>query len=208
MDSSGHLVPVFCLTGTNFFGVITERYGDLCPFIKTQLIVPKNGSFPVILNPARISGCPSQKEASLQDQHDHATEVVSELWEGAIEEVEFRLVSTKGKGEDLTRPELAEIESELKTGEIDLLILEDIGRLVRGTEASRLIGIAVDFGTRMVSPNDCIDTNDEGWEEDVISACRDHVGHNAHTSKRLKKKADEPVPEKRTSNRMSNRRVH
>ncbi len=33
-----------------------------------------------------------------------------------------------------------------------------------------------------------LDTADESWEEDLISACRDHVGHNAHTSKRLKKK--------------------
>jgi hypothetical protein len=60
--------------------------------------------------------------------------------------------------------------------------------MVRGTEAARLCGIAVDHGTRVIAPNDCIDTADESWEEDVISACRDHVGHNTHTSKRLKHK--------------------
>ena len=60
--------------------------------------------------------------------------------------------------------------------------------MVRGTEASRLCGIAVDHGTRVLAPNDCIDTAEDSWEEDVISACRDHVGHNAHTSKRLKHK--------------------
>ena len=58
--------------------------------------------------------------------------------------------------------------------------------MVRGTEAARLCGIAVDHGTRVLSINDPIDTADENWEEDVISACRDHVGHNAHTSKRIK----------------------
>ncbi len=155
---------------------------------RTQPLQPKNGVFPVVLNLARISGCPSQKEASLQDQHDNGVEVVSELWDGKIENVEFHLIATKGKGEDLTRPELAEVETQLRTGEIDLLILDDIGRLVRGTEASRLIGIGVDYGTRTLAPNDGIDTMDESWEEDVISACRDHVGHNAHTSKRLKQK--------------------
>ena len=155
---------------------------------RTQPLEPKNGLFPVVLNPARISGCKSQKEISLEDQHDHGVEVVTELWEGDIEDVEFRRIATKGKGEDLTRPELAEIEAELRTGEIDLLILDDIGRLVRGTEANRLIGIGVDFGTRTIAPNDYIDTNDSGWEEDVISACRDHVGHNSHTSKRIKQK--------------------
>ena len=155
---------------------------------RTQPLEPKNVVFPVVVNVNRISGCPSQKEASLEDQHDNAAEIVSEVWDGEIENVEFRVIATKGKGEDLTRPELAEVEAQLKTGEIDLMILDDIGRLVRGTEASRLIGLGVDHGTRTLAPNDGIDTNDEGWEEDVISACRDHVGHNAHTSKRLKQK--------------------
>jgi len=66
--------------------------------------------------------------------------------------------------------------------------MEDVGRLVRGAEAVRLWGIAVDHGTRCIAPNDCLDTADETWEEELIAACRDHVGHNAHTSKRLKKK--------------------
>jgi hypothetical protein len=37
-------------------------------------------------------------------------------------------------------------------------------------------------------PNDCIDTDDETWEADVLDACSDHVGHNQHTSTRLKNK--------------------
>jgi site-specific DNA recombinase len=41
---------------------------------------------------------------------------------------------------------------------------------------------------RVISPNDCIDTADDSWEEDVLDACKEHVGHNAHTSKRLKQK--------------------
>ena len=155
---------------------------------RTQPIEPKNGVFPVVLNVNRISGCPSQKDASLEDQHDNASETVSEVWDGKIEDVEFRVIATKGKGEDRTRPELAEVEAQLRTGKIDLLIFDDIGRLVRGIEACRLIGIGVDHGTRTLAPNDGIDTNDENWEEDVISACRDHVGHTAHTSKRLKQK--------------------
>lgn len=153
---------------------------------RTQKTEPKNGHTAIVLNPARISGCENQKDESLEDQQEHAEEVAEEHVEGF--EIEYRVIATKGKGEDLERPELAEIEAQLRTGEIDLLILEDIGRLVRGTEASRLIGVAVDHGTRVVSPNDGIDTADDSWEEDVISACRDHVGHNVHTSKRIKKK--------------------
>ena len=149
-------------------------------------IQPRNGHTLVALDVGRISGCEFQKEISLDDQHEHAEEVVAEVHDG--ERVEYRSIATKGKGEDITRPELAEVEAELRSREIDLMVIEDTGRLVRGVEAVRLIGIAVDCGTRVIAPNDCIDTADESWEEDVISACRDHVGHNAHTSKRIKKK--------------------
>jgi hypothetical protein len=88
----------------------------------------------------------------------------------------------------LERPELVVIEQQLKSRELDLLICEDLGRVVRGAEAVRLCGIAVDHGTRVLAPNDCFDTDDPDWETDILSICRDHVGHNVHTSKRIKKK--------------------
>ncbi len=148
-------------------------------------LVPRNGIKPVVLIGARISGCASQKEASLEDQIDHGKEVVGEMYEG---DVEYIILSTKGKGERLDRPELAELEIHLRSRTLDLVIYEDIGRLIRGADAVRLCGIAVDHGTRVLAPNDCIDTNDPDWEEDVMDACKEHMGHNAHTSKRLKKK--------------------
>ena len=146
---------------------------------------PRNGHTLVVGIVARISGCQNQKELSLQDQEDHGKEVVAEMYNGPVE---YRIIATKGKGERLDRPELVEIEAEVRTREIDLYIMEDVGRLVRGAEAVRLWGIAVDHGTRCMAPNDCCDTADESWEEDLLSACRDHVGHNAHTSKRIKQK--------------------
>jgi hypothetical protein len=153
--------------------------------IRSKEVRPRNGHTLVVGIVARISGCAKQKDVSLEDQIQHAQELVATLFDG---KVDYQIVSTKGKGERIDRPELVEIERMIRSGELDLLIVEDLGRLVRGTEASRLCGIAKDRGTRVISPNDCIDTDDESWEEDVISACRDHVGHNSHTSKRLKKK--------------------
>ncbi len=154
-------------------------------FYSKQPVVPRNGHTLMVGIVARITGCQNQKELSLEDQEDHGKQVVAELYEGPVE---YNVIATKGKGEWLERPELDEIEKLLRTGELDLLIAEDLGRIVRGTEAARLCGIAVDHGVRVLAPNDCIDTADDSWEEDVISACRDHVGHNAHTSKRLKHK--------------------
>jgi site-specific DNA recombinase len=156
-------------------------------------LVPRNGHTLVVGIVARISGCMNQKEMSLEDQVDHAKQVVAEMYAGPVA---YRSIQTKGKGERLDRPELAQIEEMLRTRELDLLVAEDIGRIVRGTAAHDLCGLAVDCGSRVIAPNDCIDTAEDSWEEDVISACRDHVGHNAHTSKRLKHKfMHEPLRE-------------
>jgi site-specific DNA recombinase len=152
----------------------------------SKTLLPRNGHTLVVGIVARISGCQNQKELSLDDQVDHGKETVKELYEGPVD---YRVVATKGKGERLDRPELTELEAMLRRRELDLLVCEDIGRMVRGTVAAWLCGIAVDHGTRVIAPNDCIDTDDSSWEEDVISACRDHVGHNAHTSKRIKQKS-------------------
>jgi hypothetical protein len=155
------------------------------PAHRDRPLLPRNGHTLVVGIIARISGCQNQKELSLEDQVDHAKQVITDLSPGPVD---YRIISTKGKGERLDRPELAEVEELLRSRELDILVAEDIGRLVRGTEAARLCGIAVDHGTRVLAPNDCIDTAEDTWEEDVIAACRDHVGHNAHTSKRLKHK--------------------
>ena len=146
---------------------------------------PRNGHTLVVDIIARISGCANQKEMSLDDQVDHAKEVVAELYEGPVE---YRIIATKGKGERLDRPELEEIEKEFRSGEPDLAVQEDVGRLVRGADAVRLWGVAVDHGIRCIAPNDCCDTADDNWEQDLLNACAEHVGHNAHTSKRIKQK--------------------
>ena len=46
----------------------------------------------------------------------------------------------------------------------------------------------MDHSTRCIAPNDCCDTADDNWEQDVLNASAEHVGHNAHTSKRIKHK--------------------
>ena len=150
-----------------------------------SILVPRNGHSLQVGIIARISGCSRQKEVSLEDQIDHGKEEAGQLYQGPMD---FRIISTKGKGERLDRPELGQIEQMFRSRKLDLCVMEDVGRLVRGPEAARLWGIAVDHGTRVVAPNDCVDTAEEHWEEDLMSACRDHTSHQTHTSKRIKKK--------------------
>ena len=57
---------------------------------------PRNGHTLVVGIIARISGCVGQREMSLDDQVDHAKEVVAELNSGPVE---YRIIATIGKGE-------------------------------------------------------------------------------------------------------------
>lgn len=147
---------------------------------------PRDGHTWRTLIAARISGCANQKELSLEDQEDRGREISNEIYSG---ETEFDVVATTGKGERLDRPELAAIERKLETGNYDLFVMDDVGRLVRGHHAVSLWGTAVDNGTRCVAPIDDLDTISEGWERDLLQACGEHVGHNILASRRIKQKS-------------------
>jgi hypothetical protein len=133
----------------------------------------------------RISGCQNQQELSLDDQEDNAKEAVAEVYEGPAE---YDVIATKGKGENLERPELEVIEGAYRSREYDLFVYDDLSRLIRGGEAARLLGVGVDHGTRTICINDGIDTNSETWEEDALNACSENVAHCQRTSKRIKQK--------------------
>lgn len=98
---------------------------------------PRNGHTLVVAIVCRISGCAKQKELSNEDQEDNAKEKIAELYDG---KVEFRIISTKAKGEALDRPELEEIEAAYKSGRYDVFVYDDLSRLIRGGEAARLLG--------------------------------------------------------------------
>jgi len=145
-------------------------------------LLPRNGHTLVVGIVARISGCANQTDLSLDDQVAHGKQWIAERYQG---KAEYREIATQGKGERLDRPELEFIQNELRKDELDVLFAEDLGRLVRGVEAVKLFGLAVDHGTRGISPNDGIDTRNASWESQAVMACHDHVSHNTHTSKRL-----------------------
>jgi len=146
---------------------------------------PRHGRVLKVLVVTRISGCQNQQELSLEDQAEHAKEDIAALYDGPCD---FHIISTVEKGERLDRKELGEVADRLRSVIDDVVFMEDVGRLIRGTAAVELWGIAVDNGIRCIAPNDGCDTAETTWEEDLISACKDHVSHCAHTSRRIKYK--------------------
>ena len=83
---------------------------------------------------------------------------------------------------------MPEVEAALRSRKLDLLVTDDLGRIIRGAAAVPLLGIGKDNGVRTISINDNIDTSNSGWEQAATAACGEHVGHNANTSLRLKQK--------------------
>ncbi|MBL9091590.1 MAG: recombinase family protein [Planctomycetaceae bacterium] len=139
----------------------------------------------MVLIICRISGCPKQKELSLEDQEDGAKELVRDWYSGPVK---YRVYSTIGKGESRDRPELAEIREAYRSGLYDLVVIDDLSRLIRGADAASFLGLGKDHGTRTVCIQDGIDTDNGSWEVDALNACSENVAHNEKTSKRVKTK--------------------
>ncbi len=150
-----------------------------------KTLVPRNGHTLEVFIVCRISGCGTQTELSLDDQEDNGKGLVADNYTGPAE---YCVISTTGKGERLDRPELEQIESAFRSQQFDLVIFDDLSRLIRGGEAAKLLGVAVDNGTRVICINDGIDTADPTWEEDALTACSENVAHNERTSRRIKQK--------------------
>ncbi|WP_254510224.1 recombinase family protein [Anatilimnocola floriformis] len=148
-------------------------------------LTPRNGESLIVAIVCRISGCAKQKELSLEDQEDNGKQLIGELYSGPAE---YRVIATKGKGENLERPELEQIAAAYKSRKYDVFIFDDLSRLIRGGEAARLLGVGVDNGTRSICINDGIDTVEETWEQDALNACGENVAHNQRTSMRIKQK--------------------
>lgn len=148
-------------------------------------LVPRNGHTLMVAIVCRISGCPGQKDLSLEDQEDYAKEAVGDLYQGPVE---FHVIATKGKGERLDRPEVQQIEAEFRSRKYDLFVFDELSRLIRGGEAVRFLGVGVDNRTRSICLKDDIDTIDPTWEEDALNACSENVAHNERTSRRIKQK--------------------
>ena len=146
---------------------------------------PRNGHTLVVGIGARISGCQNQKELSLTDQEDNAKELIISLYDGPTD---YRVISTKGKGERLDRPEVLQFEAAYRSNEFDVFVFDDLSRLIRGGEATRLLGVGVDHGVRTISLADGIDTIEPTWEEDSLNACSENVAHNQRGSTRIKQK--------------------
>lgn len=144
---------------------------------------PKIGSRYRVLAVCRIS-TEHQNELSLDDQ--------LALYKGWLDRelpgpYTLEKISSRGSGEVLDREELLELSEKIESGEYDLVIAEDLGRIVRRIHAMVICESAVDTNTRVVAINDHVDTAVEGWQQSALFATFRHESYNADTSRRIRR---------------------
>src|SRR5687768_12080697 len=95
-------------------------------------LVARNGCKLKVLGIARIRGGPGQTEKSDEDQGALYREYLEANCDIPLE---LKLIAGTGSGERLDREELEQAQAELETGQYDLVIAEDLGRIMRRMHA-------------------------------------------------------------------------
>ncbi len=147
---------------------------------------PKNGRVVQVLVACRVSDPREgkQDERSNQDQR-----VKLEAWLKAELGVPFEITSVEGqgRGEYLERSDFLELTRLVESRRFDLLITEDIGRIMRRMHAHIFVETCLEFETRVITLNDHIDTAVPGWEDRSIFSSWHHERSNRDTSDRIKR---------------------
>ena len=146
-------------------------------------LVPKHGRKLVVLLICRISR-KTQDEKSLEDQ-----EALYRKWleENTDCEIEVIVIAGQGGGERLTRVEYEQACAEVESGRLDLVLVEDLGRICRRVHAFLFAEACEDQGTRLISLNDHVDTTADGWRMNSIFSVFRHELYNSDTSKRIRR---------------------
>ncbi len=144
---------------------------------------PRRGNVLQVLGIARISGH-MQDERSLEDQEALYHERLRQF---THLKYEFKIIAGVGSGELLDRKEYHQALQEVETGRYDLVICEDLGRIVRRVQMIIFCELAVDIATRVISLNDSLDTADENWRVIAGVAAIRHELYNADTAKRIRR---------------------
>ncbi|MEX2170794.1 MAG: recombinase family protein [Pirellulales bacterium] len=152
-------------------------------------LVPKDGRQIRILLICRVSspGNGKQDIRSLDDQEQMLRRWVAEH---IGTNVEIVVIAGQGSGERLDREELHQAEAAVESGKFDLVLTEDLGRILRRARAIDFCEIAEDCGTRVIAINDNVDTLQKRWRANASFASMRHEMSNEDTSDRIRRTQD------------------
>jgi DNA invertase Pin-like site-specific DNA recombinase len=147
---------------------------------------PKDGRAYQVIVVCRVSspGEGKQDERSLDDQEAMYGRWLDANLGGPYEST---VIAGSGSGELLNRSEYQRLIDLVNTGHYDLVLCEDLGRIVRRIHAHLVCEHAEDMRTRLYAINDHVDTAAPGWREASIFAAFHHERSNRDTSERIKR---------------------
>ena len=100
---------------------------------------------------------------------------------------EFTIIAGQCSGQYLDRKEFLELGDLVDTGEYDIVIAEDLGRILRRMQAFTFCEDAEDSQTRVIAFNDFLDTKEENWRQVAFFAAYKNQSFCIETSKRIKR---------------------
>jgi len=151
---------------------------------KDGTFLPKNGRILQVLVPVRVSDVTKQDERSLDDQRLKVENFLKENFDWPFE---LTVLEGRQSGELLDREEFRKLHELVETGRYDLVVAEDLGRIVRRMQAYMFCEFCVDHGTRVIAINDHVDTAQDGWQDSSIMSSWHHERSNRDTSDRIKR---------------------
>ena len=162
----------------------THRFcGSLQPPLR-----PRNGRTLRVLLPGRVSDLRPGKQdrRSLEDQED-----IQRRWLPQHTDLPVRImvISGSGSGEILGRDEYQRLLRLIQSEEYDLVLTEDLGRIVRRVHAFFVCELCEDHHVRLIAINNYgVDTAQPGWRDAAFFAAYFYEKENRDKSIRLKER--------------------
>lgn len=147
-------------------------------------LVSRNGYMLMVLLINRVSDPTKQDERSCGDQEADLRRWLESQYSLPTQ---VKVIAGSGSGEILDRKEFVQATDEIATGVYDLVLVEDLGRIVRRMHAFIFCEDCEDAGTRLIARNDAIDTAQEDWQFHAFFAAFRHERSNKDTSKRIRR---------------------
>jgi hypothetical protein len=125
-----------------------------------------------------------QDERSNEDQIKFLKRWIRKYYKGPIC---LRAIKGSGSGERLDRKEVARARRAARGRQFDLILTEDLGRIMRRIDAFKFCELAEDSETRVIAVNDSVDTGKDDWRMTAFFAAMKHELYNADNAKRIRR---------------------
>lgn len=151
-------------------------------------LTPRSGNTLRVIFPQRVSSVAEGKQSlvSLDDQGD-----IQQRWLDSHTDLplDISVVAGSGSGEILDRVEFVTLLEMIESGKYDLVLTEDLGRIVRRVAAYDVCELCEDHGVRLIAINNSgVDTATPGWRDAAFFAAFFYEKDNRDKSIRLKER--------------------